>query len=266
MLTGIKKMTKNNLFKIDSIDLIPLSRSKIDLYLHCPRCFYLDRRLGLSQPSGAPFTLNNAVDALLKKEFDIYRQSKTPHPFQVELRIDAVLFNHPDIESWRNNKKGIRHHHKPTNFLIYGAIDDIWQNPHGELIIVDYKAKSSSDEPSTFLEPKTKKDGTIVKTDLYKISYKKQVEIYQWLFRKNGFKVSSTSYFIFANAQKDKDIFNDRLDFQKHLISYEGNDDWIEPTLYAILECLKNDKLPNPAKDCDYCRYRKNSYQYEFQQ
>ncbi len=45
-----------------------LSRSKIDLFLECPRCFYLGNRLGVSRPPGFPFTLNSAVDALLKKE------------------------------------------------------------------------------------------------------------------------------------------------------------------------------------------------------
>jgi len=50
-----------------------LSRSKIDLFLQCPRCFYIDNRLGVARPPGYPFTLNSAVDHLLKKEFDPVR-------------------------------------------------------------------------------------------------------------------------------------------------------------------------------------------------
>ncbi len=245
------------LFNLNSLEPMPLSRSKIDLFLQCPRCFYLDRKLGISQPSGAPFTLNNAVDALLKKEFDGYRQNKSLHPFQIESGIDAIPFDNSNIEIWRKNTKGIRYFHKATNFEIYGAIDDVWVKPNGELIIVDYKAKASKDDPSTFLKPKTKKNGDIVKTERYKISYKKQLEIYQWLFRKNGFKVSNTAYYIFANAQKDKEAFNDKLDFQKHLIAYEGNDNWVEPTLLAIYECLSKDNLPESSEECDYCAYRK---------
>ncbi|MDO8743015.1 MAG: hypothetical protein Q7J30_00410, partial [Candidatus Azambacteria bacterium] len=57
-----------------------LSRSKIDNFLACPRCFYLDRRLGVGQPPGFPFNLNKAVDTLLKKEFDIHRAAGNPHP------------------------------------------------------------------------------------------------------------------------------------------------------------------------------------------
>jgi len=50
-----------------------ISRSKVDLFLNCPCCFYLDVRLGVKRPPGFPFNLNSAVDALLKKEFDHYR-------------------------------------------------------------------------------------------------------------------------------------------------------------------------------------------------
>lgn len=244
------------LFNPNSSEPMPLSRSKIDLFLQCPRCFYLDRKLGISQPSGAPFTLNLAVDALLKKEFDIYRKNQSLHPFQIKNGIDAIPYNHDDIEIWRDNWKGIRFYHKSTNFEIYGAIDDIWQLPNGELIIVDYKAKSSLDDPSTFLTPKTKNNGDIVKTERYKISYKKQLEIYQWIFRKKGFKVSNTAYFIFANAQKDEDSFNDQLIFEKSLIPYEGNDDWVESTIIAIHNCLQSDAMPCASEDCDYCNYR----------
>ena len=54
-----------------------LSRSKIDLFVECPRCFYLDNKLGVSRPKGPSFTLNIAVDALLKREFDTHRAHKT---------------------------------------------------------------------------------------------------------------------------------------------------------------------------------------------
>jgi RecB family exonuclease len=141
------------LFDPNSSEPFKLSRSKIDAYLQCPRCFYLDRRLGISQPSGAPFTLNNAVDALLKKEFDGYRAKKEVHPFIAAQGISAVPFSHPEIENWRNNRVGIQYLHMATNFLLYGAIDDVWQLPSGELVIVDYKAKATTGEIT--LEPKT---------------------------------------------------------------------------------------------------------------
>ncbi len=40
-----------------STELFRLSRSKINLFIRCPRCFYLDRELGVGQPPGYPFSL-----------------------------------------------------------------------------------------------------------------------------------------------------------------------------------------------------------------
>src|SRR3989344_5360149 len=93
---------KRNLYDPKSDDLFRLSRSKIDLYLNCPRCFYLDRRLGVAQPPGYPFSLNAAVDKLLKKEFDIHRAKGTAHPLIEHYKIDAVPFAHEKINEWRD--------------------------------------------------------------------------------------------------------------------------------------------------------------------
>ncbi len=38
------------------------------------------------------------------------------HPFLNENGMNAIPFNHPDMESWRNNKNGIRYIHEKTNF------------------------------------------------------------------------------------------------------------------------------------------------------
>jgi len=248
---------KKRIYDPSSVEPFKLSRSKVDNFLKCPRCFYLDRKLGISQPSGAPFTLNNAVDSLIKKEFDGCRERGEVHPFIAKSGLHAVPLTHPEIENWRNNRVGIQYLYTATNFLLYGAIDDVWQLSSGELAIVDYKAKATTNEIT--LEPKRKKNGDMVKTDGYLLSYKRQIEFYQWLFRQNGFEVTNTGYFLFANAQKDRDSFDDRLDFKNTLIAYEGDDSWVEPTIKAIFRCLQSESLPEPCDDCDYCNYRKKA-------
>ena len=132
-----------NLFSLNRDKAFKLSRSKIQDFLDCPRCFYLDRRCGTARPDGAPFRLNSAVDTLLKKEFDECRLQKKPHPLMVEHNIDAIPFAHPDLNVWRANFQGVQYHHEPTGFIITGAIDDLWVKPAGELIVTDYKATST---------------------------------------------------------------------------------------------------------------------------
>src|SRR3989338_6190392 len=83
-----------NLYDPSSEEPFKLSRSKIDLFIECPRCFYIDRKLGTGRPPGYPFSLNSAVDALLKKEFDIHRAAKSAHPIMAAYGVDAVPFDH----------------------------------------------------------------------------------------------------------------------------------------------------------------------------
>jgi len=119
-----------------------LSRSKLEMFVRCPRCFYLDRKLGIGQVSMPAFTLNNAVDLLLKKEFDRYRAREEPHPLMRTFGVEAVPMRHPQLDDWRNNRIGVQGLDGESNMLLYGAVDDLWLNVDGETHVVDYKATS----------------------------------------------------------------------------------------------------------------------------
>ena len=137
---------RKQVFNPKSKELFRLSRSKIDLFIGCQRCFYLDRRLCVARPPGFPFNLNSAVDHLLKKEFDVHRIEKTAHPLMSKYGIDAVPFRHPDLEKWRHNFTGVNFKHAGSGFEVFGAVDDIWINRNDELHVVDYKATSKDTE------------------------------------------------------------------------------------------------------------------------
>ena len=234
---------KRNLFDPQSDQPFRLSRSKIDLYLKCARCFYLDRRLGIAQPPGPPFSLNTAVDELLKREFDECRKAQKPHPLMTESSIDGVPFDHPDMDVWRDSlRRGITYLLPNIPLLITGGVDDVWVNPAGELYIVDYKA--------------TAKNGEVSLDADWQIGYKRQVEIYQWLFRKNNFKVSNTAYFVYCNGNKERSNFDARLDFSIKVLPYEGNTEWIESCLTQIFQLLTSSMIPAASETCAHCAYR----------
>ncbi len=241
---------KRNIFEPDSKIPYKLSRSKIDLFLNCPRCFYLDRRLGVSQPPGFPFSLNSAVDKLLKKEFDIHRAGKTAHPLMKSYGLNLIPFQHEKIDEWRDALGGgIQYLHPRTNLLITGGIDDIWVGSDGELSIVDYKATSKSEEVNLDAD--------------WQIGYKRQMEIYQWLFRKNGFKISDVGYFVYCNGDADKKAFDGKLEFNIKILPYEGNDGWVEQAITDAYNCLAQDAMPEPSPECDFCSYRNAAKEFE---
>lgn len=235
-----------NLYEKGQKEPFRLSRSKIENFLKCPRCFYLDRRLGVDQPPGYPFSLNAAVDTLLKKEFDIHRKEQTKHPLFEKNGIDAVPFLHSQMDEWRENFKGLQYYHELSGFLVTGAVDDIWKNSAGELHVVDYKATSKNAEVTLDAD--------------WQRSYKNQMEVYQWLLRnqEEKFLVSNIGYFVYVNGKTDVEDFDEKLEFDVKVIPYEGDDSWVEKALIDVRKCLESEELPQASMECDYCLYRKS--------
>jgi CRISPR/Cas system-associated exonuclease Cas4 (RecB family) len=217
--------------------MIKLSRSKLELSLGCSRCFWLDMKKGVKRPPSLPYTINSAIDGLLKREFDVHRQEGTPHYLLKRYNIDAIPYKCDKIDVWRHNFTGIQFHHKPTDFLVYGAVDDIWINPQGELMVVDYKSTGANNH------------------QIYP-EYKRQMEIYQWLLAKNNHKISKTGYFLFAKVNKEGGFSAGRLSFDLFIEPQEGDISWVEESIFEAKKVLDG-SLPQHSPNCPYCQFAK---------
>ena len=231
-----------------------ISRSKLSNFLSCKRCFYLDRVVGLKEPSMPGWALNIAVDELLKKEFDQYRREKKPHPMMLKHKLDFIPYEHKDLDVWRNSLKGgISYHDEKTNLVLHGGIDDVWFDlQKKELVVVDYKAQSSN-YPVTI--------NSYLNSEWH-LSYKLQMDIYVHILRKMNFKVSNTSYFYVCNGEKTNNKFEDKIDFKTTLVPYAVNTSWIEEKLYEMKEVLNLDKPPDIDPSCEKCAYLKGGKNY----
>jgi hypothetical protein len=164
--------------------------------------------------------------------------------------IDAVPFEHPNLNDWRDSlHHGITYPFPNTDLIITGGVDDVWVNPAGELIIVDYKATAKNSEVTLDAD--------------WQIAYKRQMEIYQWLFRKNDFKVADTGYFVYCNGRTAQESFDGKLEFDIKVIPYVGHSDWVDSTIKDICNCLNDDTLPQPAPDCEFCNYRQATHKFD---
>ncbi len=219
--------------------MVKLSRSKLELSLECPRCFWLDLKKGIKRPAPAPYTINSAIDSLLKKEFDLHRKEATAHYLIEKYKIDAIPYQTEFIDTWRHNFTGVQFHHHPTDFLVYGAVDDVWVNSGGELIVVDYKSTGANE---------------------YKIydSYRRQMEVYQWLLVQNGFKVSKTGYFLFAKVNKSGGFAGGKLSFDLFLEPLAGDRSWVEPALVSAKKILDGPAAGEGRSECPYCQFARN--------
>jgi hypothetical protein len=148
--------------------------------------------------------------------------------------------------STSRRRGGIRTIDSATGYEIYGAIDDVWKHREsGELIVVDYKSTSKKEEP-------TLERG-------FGDSYKRQIEIYQWLLIQNGFRVSKSAYFLYVNGIKSGSFFVDSLigsmRFSAMLIEYSGDASWVPSVVAEAISCLHAKHPPESGESCDSCRY-----------
>lgn len=158
-----------------------LSPSSINLMLECPRCFYLQIKKIIKRPE-TPFpSLPSGMDKILKEHFDAFMEKqKLPPELKHEKCIkECKLFNNKELlKIWRNNLRGIRYLDKKSNILLRGAIDNILTK-RNKLIVLDYKTR-----------------GYPLKEDTHE-HYQTQLDIYNFLLRKNNYKTEDYAYLLF---------------------------------------------------------------------
>ena len=261
---GLKKDSKGNLTEVTPLrsrkgsiykkganETFKISRSKFSSFLDCKRCFYLDRVKGLKDPGMPGWSLNVAVDELLKKEFDVLREQKKPHPIFKKHNLNFIPFQHEKMDHWRNSLKGgISYLDKDTNLIIKGGIDDVWFDLDSKkLVVVDYKAQSNSNpvEPVSYLESQ------------YHQGYKRQMDIYVHILRNMKFDVSDRSYFLVCNGEKTPEKFDKKIEFTTTLIPYDTDTSWVSSKIVEMKKTLESSKIPEYNVNCESCIYLASS-------
>lgn len=246
-------------YKPENTNPYELSRGKVETFIKCPACFWLDRVGGVHFPSMPGFNINTNTDTLLKRDFDQYR-GKSSHPFMEANGLGHLIpFDHEHLSLWETSLHfGLSSNHfntihEPTNILFGGGLDDVWLNPEtNELHIVDYKstANLSKDPKPVSLEGE------------WKEGYKRQMDMYQWIMRRKGFPVSDIGYFVYVDGQHvgynrmiDDNTELATMKFKTSLLTYKGNDEWVEPALFDIKNLLETKICPEHTEGCENERF-----------
>ena len=170
-------------FNINNPEPYELSRSRIENFIKCPACFFMQQVEGIEFPSMPGFNINEATDILLKKDFDYYREKKKPHPFLENHGFSHLIpFQHEHFELWTQSmhfgaENRMHYDHLESNIRVGGGLDDVWLNTKTSKIhIVDYKSTSQK-----------KNNGPINLNDKWKEAYKRQMDLYVWVMKKERF-------------------------------------------------------------------------------
>ena len=209
------------------------SPSSLSLLKECPRCFWLHFRKGIKRPDGIFPSLPSGMDKILKNHFDHFmRKGKLPPELQ-ELNGRVKLFDNEELlKIWRSNFKGIQWTDKKGN-LFRGAVDNILKKGK-KLIVLDYKTR-----------------GYPLKEDTHE-HYQDQMDIYNFLLRKNGYETEDYTYLIFYHPHE---VFeNGHVCFNTDLIKIKVDIKNAEKIFKKAVETLEGD-IPEPSKECGFCKW-----------
>lgn len=213
------------------------SSSTLEILKDCPRCFWLYFRKGIKRPAGPFPSLPSGMDRILKAHFDRYRDKGQLPPELAELKGEVRLFDGVDLlETWRDNYRGIRWRDEKGNLLM-GAVDNILQKG-SKLIVLDYKTR-----------------GYPLKEETPNY-YQDQMDIYNFLLRKNGYETEDYAYLLFYHPSEVNS--NGDVVFNTDLVKIEISVKNAERIFQRALKVLEGD-MPPPDENCQYCGWT-NSY------
>jgi hypothetical protein len=248
-------------FNGDNPEPYELSRSRIEKFVRCKACFFMEQVEGIKFPSIPGFNINEATDILLKRDFDKYRAKKEPHPYLVKAGLEFLIpYEHEHFDLWTQSlhfgaKDRLNYIDVATNLKIGGGLDDVWLNINTNCLhIVDYKSTSQKSDK-----------GPITLNDPWKLAYKRQMDLYAWVLYKKGFPVDGKGYFLYCDADRfsEYSFLNSEsanMKFKINLIDYEVNFSWISPTLEQIYDTIRLPERPSHNHLCEYGKFLRDSY------
>ena len=218
--------------------LFKLSPSSLNLFVDCPRCFWLQVVQKVKRPDGAFPSLPSGMDKVLKEHFDRFMEQGTLPP---ELHTNGLshykLFDDKDLlKVWRNNLQGIKYLDVSTNILLHGAVDNILVKGK-KLIILDYKTR-----------------GYPVKEDTHE-HYLLQMYLYAYLLEKNGYEVEDYAYLLFYYPNRV--LATGEVVFDTHLKKIAVDPQEGEKVFKDVTKVLLDEDAPKPNADCGYCVWAK---------
>jgi len=212
-----------------------LSPSSISLMAECPRCFWLEKHEAWSRPSGIFPSLPSGMDRILKIHFDNFREKEKLPPElcnQAHCENLALFGSNEEekqlLEIWRNNKKGVSFTDEKGNIL-RGAVDNLLVKEK-KLIVLDYKTR-----------------GFPVKEDTAARS-KNQLDIYNFLLRKNGYETEDYSFLLFYVPKEV--LETGEVVFDTELVKMPVDVESAESLWKKALKLLNG---PCPAEKCEWC-------------
>ncbi len=205
----------------------------MNLFLECPRCFWLDKVKSFKRPRGIFPSLPTGMDREIKVHFDTYRaKNELPPELAGKDFAGAKLF--PDqvrLDQWRDWRKGLEYRTRDGSAL-GGAIDELLVKD-GRHIPFDYKTKGS---------PTTQEDAVRY--------YQNQLDCYALLLQENKLQASDYGFLLYYSPKSISE--NGKAVFEIQAIRIPVDVERGRRTFERAVALLAGD-MPESALSCEYC-------------
>lgn len=208
------------------------SPSTLNLLKDCPRCFWLQFKKNIKRPESIFPSLPSGIDKALKNYFDFFIENKKVPPELKSLEGVKLFDNLELLNVWRNNFKGIQWKDEKGNIL-HGAIDALLVKEN-KLIVLDFKTR-----------------GFPLKEDTHE-HYQDQLDLYNFLLRKNSHQTEDYSYLLFYYPDKIEE--NGNISFHTDLVKMNVSIENAEKILEKATLILEGE-IPLASENCTFCKW-----------
>ena len=205
-------------------ELLKLSPSSLNLFLDCPRCFWLGLNRGLKRPGIPVATITTGLDRVIKECLNEYRAKNILPPF-FEGKVKGRLMPNFPRRGW------FEYSDIALNAKLGGYLDECIQLDEKHYAVLDHKTRGSA-------------------PDSVHRAYQLQMDVYTFLLEANNFPTLRSAYLAYYIPKK----IISGADFQFEVLIKEIATDpgRAREVFHQAVELLRQ-PIPALRKECSFC-------------
>lgn len=208
--------------------MIKLSPSSLNLFLECPRCFWLYVNRKIERPRIPVATITTGLDRVVKEYFNIYRFKNILPPI-LKGNIAGKLISKLPNRGW------LEYIDTKENAKLGGYLDECVDLGDNLYAALDHKTRGSAPQE-------------------VHSSYQLQMDVYTFLLERNKFPTRRIAYIVYYLPNKINE--NNNFVFQALVKEIKTDPERARKVFYQAINILKN-PVPTINDRCNFCNWIK---------
>lgn len=212
-----------------------LSKSALEIFKDCPRCFWLEKNKNLKRPAGIKASIMNGLDQGMKDAAEYAIATGKPISYLKGI-VGAAPFKDRGLVKKFSNWRTFQANIVAGNYhaLIWGQVDDLIEWRDGRVSPWDFKSNGKKRE---WVE--------------YTMQYNTlQADMYEILLEAQGLETTGKAYFSYTWPI----VIDGVLTWDHETVSIDTDKTRALIVIEAALNCLSH-TIPMESPTCNYCTF-----------